>query len=150
MRSTTPKVLHRIAGRPLIEHVLTAVGGSTEFAVVVGPDHDAVAAAVRALRPEATIVVQSERRGTAHAVLAARIGPYDAQANAAISGLTRALADAGSPAASAGREALVIISGLVNRQALAMSYLDGFRLVSILLFATAPLVWLMHRRERRN
>jgi len=43
-----------------------------QAAVVIGPGQDKVAAAVRAALPEATIFVQAERRGTAHAVLAAR------------------------------------------------------------------------------
>lgn len=73
MRSTRAKVLHRIAGRPLLAHVLAAVeatGG--RIAVVVGPGQDAVAALVKRLAPAAEVFVQAERRGTAHAVLAAR------------------------------------------------------------------------------
>ena len=74
MRSARPKVLHAIAGRSLLAHVLAAIGGagSTRAAVVVGPDHDACGAEVRAAYPKADIFVQTERRGTAHAVLAAR------------------------------------------------------------------------------
>jgi bifunctional UDP-N-acetylglucosamine pyrophosphorylase/glucosamine-1-phosphate N-acetyltransferase len=73
MRSSRPKVLHAIGGQPLIAHVLAAVSGVGEAAaVVVGPDADAVAAAVHALMPEADIAVQRERRGTADAVLTAR------------------------------------------------------------------------------
>jgi bifunctional UDP-N-acetylglucosamine pyrophosphorylase / glucosamine-1-phosphate N-acetyltransferase len=73
MRSMRPKVLHAIGQRPLITHVLSAlraVSGST--AVVVGPGQDAVAAEVNSVIPQAEIFVQSERRGTAHAVLAAK------------------------------------------------------------------------------
>jgi bifunctional UDP-N-acetylglucosamine pyrophosphorylase / glucosamine-1-phosphate N-acetyltransferase len=73
MRSSRPKVLHAIGGFPLIAHVLAAVretGGAT--AVVVGPGQDKVAAAVAATLPAANTFVQAERRGTAHAVLAAR------------------------------------------------------------------------------
>ena len=74
MRSSRPKVLHAIAGRSLLAHVLAALAGagSARAAVVVGPDHDAVAVEARAAYPEADIFVQTERRGTAHAVLAAR------------------------------------------------------------------------------
>ena len=74
MRSQTPKVLHQIAGRTLVGHVLNAVAaaGADRTAVVIGPDHDAVAAEVHRFAPGAAIFVQSERRGTAHAVLAAR------------------------------------------------------------------------------
>lgn len=73
MRSLKSKVLHAIAGRPLIAHVLAAIeaAGGT-LAVVIGPGHEAVAAEVKERAPRAQIFVQSERRGTAHAVLAAR------------------------------------------------------------------------------
>jgi len=49
MRSTLPKVLHPLGGRPLLEHVLTTatLAGGAELAVVVGPDHAAVAASVK-------------------------------------------------------------------------------------------------------
>jgi bifunctional UDP-N-acetylglucosamine pyrophosphorylase/glucosamine-1-phosphate N-acetyltransferase len=75
MRSSRPKVLHPIAGEPLIKHVLTAVGAAAAgsgVAVVIGPGADAVGKAVRAYLPGAEIFVQSERRGSGHAVLAAR------------------------------------------------------------------------------
>ncbi|MEZ5787826.1 MAG: bifunctional UDP-N-acetylglucosamine diphosphorylase/glucosamine-1-phosphate N-acetyltransferase GlmU [Xanthobacteraceae bacterium] len=75
MRSSRPKVLHPIAGEPLIRHVLTAVStaaAGSDVAVVIGPGADAVGKAVRACLPEAEIFVQAERRGTGHAVLAAR------------------------------------------------------------------------------
>ena len=74
MRSSRPKVLHAVAGRSLLGHVLTAVraAGSTTIAVVLGPEHDDVSADVRQYAPEAQIFVQAQRRGTAHAVLAAK------------------------------------------------------------------------------
>jgi bifunctional UDP-N-acetylglucosamine pyrophosphorylase/glucosamine-1-phosphate N-acetyltransferase len=74
MRSARPKVLHAIGGGSLIAHVLDAVAqaGGTATAVVVGPDADAVAAEARRVLPASEIFVQTQRRGTAHAVLAAR------------------------------------------------------------------------------
>jgi bifunctional UDP-N-acetylglucosamine pyrophosphorylase / glucosamine-1-phosphate N-acetyltransferase len=73
MRASRPKVLHAIGGFPLITHVLEAVRESdAAAAVVVGPGQDKVAAAAVAALPGAKIFVQAERRGTAHAVLAAR------------------------------------------------------------------------------
>ncbi len=74
MRSRTPKVLHAIAGRSLIAHVLQAVtaAGSSAVAVVIAPHHDAVAQEVARIAPHAKSFVQNEPRGTAHAVLAAR------------------------------------------------------------------------------
>ena len=74
MRSARPKVLHEVAGRSMLAHVLAAVrGAGTEMAaVVVGPNSDAVAAEAKRILPKAQTFVQSERRGTAHAVLSAR------------------------------------------------------------------------------
>jgi bifunctional UDP-N-acetylglucosamine pyrophosphorylase / glucosamine-1-phosphate N-acetyltransferase len=83
MRSNLPKVLHPVAGQSLLAHVLNAVPierdkkedrgyGAAALAVVIGPDHEAVAGEVRRLRPDAETFIQHERLGTAHAVLAAR------------------------------------------------------------------------------
>ena len=76
MRSSLPKPLHEVAGRSMLAHALAALieAGCDRLAVVVGPGAggEALAAAARALRPDVAIFVQGERRGTAHAVLAAR------------------------------------------------------------------------------
>lgn len=73
MRSRRPKVLHALAGRSLLGHVLAAVDvEGMAVAVVTPPGGDEVAVEARAWTPEAEIFVQQERRGTAHAVLAAR------------------------------------------------------------------------------
>ncbi len=73
MRSRLPKVLHAIAGEPMLAHVLRAASGDrARLAVVIGPDHEPVAKVVQQMRPDAGIFVQTERLGTAHAVLAAR------------------------------------------------------------------------------
>src|SRR4029079_2850145 len=47
-------------------------GAGASLAVVIGPDHKAVADEVRRVRPDALTFIQAERLGTAHAVLAAR------------------------------------------------------------------------------
>jgi bifunctional UDP-N-acetylglucosamine pyrophosphorylase / glucosamine-1-phosphate N-acetyltransferase len=74
MRSARPKVLHPLIGRSLLAHVLGMIdqAGITATAVVIGPGEDAVAAEVKRVAPNAECFVQRERRGTAHAVLAAR------------------------------------------------------------------------------
>lgn len=71
MKSDRPKVLHAVAGLSMVGHVLRAVAqaGGTAAAVVVGPGRDDVAAEARRLAPDAAIHVQTERLGTAHAVL---------------------------------------------------------------------------------
>jgi bifunctional UDP-N-acetylglucosamine pyrophosphorylase/glucosamine-1-phosphate N-acetyltransferase len=74
MKSAVPKVLHRVAGRTLLAHVLNAVRKAEidDLAVVIGPDREDVAAEARRVFAGASVHVQAERRGTAHAVLAAR------------------------------------------------------------------------------
>jgi bifunctional UDP-N-acetylglucosamine pyrophosphorylase / glucosamine-1-phosphate N-acetyltransferase len=74
MRSARPKVLHEVTGRSLLAHVLTAVAGiaPSAAAIVIGPNQDDVAAEAKRVLPGAICFVQGERRGTAHAVLAAK------------------------------------------------------------------------------
>lgn len=73
MRSQTPKVLHEIAHRPMIGHVLHAAGaaGVARRAVVVGHGADTVRDAVGRLDAAAEVFEQTERLGTAHAVRSA-------------------------------------------------------------------------------
>jgi bifunctional UDP-N-acetylglucosamine pyrophosphorylase/glucosamine-1-phosphate N-acetyltransferase len=70
MRSDTPKVLHQMAGRPLIGHALDLISGliPERTVVVVGPGMDAIGPVVA---PHPT-VIQENPRGTADAVKAAR------------------------------------------------------------------------------
>jgi bifunctional UDP-N-acetylglucosamine pyrophosphorylase/glucosamine-1-phosphate N-acetyltransferase len=74
MRASVPKVLHKIGGTTLLEHVFASAreAGVEDIAVVVGPDHGAIEAVVQEIAPNAQIFTQSERLGTAHAVLAAK------------------------------------------------------------------------------
>ena len=74
MKSALPKVLHKVAGLPMLGHVLAAAkaGGATATAVVIGPGADATRSFVAKAAPEAECFVQELRLGTAHAVLAAR------------------------------------------------------------------------------
>jgi bifunctional UDP-N-acetylglucosamine pyrophosphorylase/glucosamine-1-phosphate N-acetyltransferase len=64
MRSTLPKALHPVAGKPMIGHVVTACDQVFDrIVVVVGPEMPALE---KAAAPHAT-VVQMERLGTGHA-----------------------------------------------------------------------------------
>jgi bifunctional UDP-N-acetylglucosamine pyrophosphorylase/glucosamine-1-phosphate N-acetyltransferase len=74
MRSSQPKVMHRIAGLPMLGHVLNAAraAGATRLAVVVGPGAAGTESFLARAAPEAAVYVQAERLGTAHAVLSAR------------------------------------------------------------------------------
>ena len=68
MRSALPKVLHPLAGRPLLSHVLDTARNLSpaRLVVVVGHGADAVRAQVDA--PDLTFVTQERQLGTGHAV----------------------------------------------------------------------------------
>ncbi len=70
MKSDLHKVLHPIAGQPMIRHLLKAVDrfAPERKIVVVGAGREQVAAAV----PDASLVVQEPQLGTGHAVLMAK------------------------------------------------------------------------------
>ncbi|WP_116139872.1 bifunctional UDP-N-acetylglucosamine diphosphorylase/glucosamine-1-phosphate N-acetyltransferase GlmU [Trinickia diaoshuihuensis] len=68
MRSALPKVLHRLAGRPLLAHVVDTARtlAPARIVVVVGHGADAVREAVAA--PDIAFALQAEQLGTGHAV----------------------------------------------------------------------------------
>ena len=70
MKSTRAKVLHEIAGRSLIGHVLHAVQSvkPKELRVVIGASKDEVITHLSTIAPAATTVHQEVRGGTGHAV----------------------------------------------------------------------------------
>jgi bifunctional UDP-N-acetylglucosamine pyrophosphorylase/glucosamine-1-phosphate N-acetyltransferase len=72
MKSSVPKVLHSMAGVPLIGHVLRAAAPleAASTVVVIGHGGDAVQAALSDW-PDLQFVVQSPQLGTGHAVLQA-------------------------------------------------------------------------------
>ena len=74
MRSPLPKVMHPVAGLPMVTHVLnvSVAAGCTEIAVVAGNGFELVSSNVAASHPQSQIFEQTERLGTGHAVLAAR------------------------------------------------------------------------------
>ena len=71
MKSRLPKVLHRVAGRPMIHHVLEAVAalGPAKVVAVVGHEAEQVRAV---LGPDLDLVEQAQQLGTGHAVLQTR------------------------------------------------------------------------------
>jgi bifunctional UDP-N-acetylglucosamine pyrophosphorylase / glucosamine-1-phosphate N-acetyltransferase len=74
MKSALPKVMHKVAGRSLLGHVLTAAVDlkPKHTVVVVGPDMDSVGAEAKRFFPNATLAIQHERKGTGHAVATAK------------------------------------------------------------------------------
>ena len=70
MKSSLPKVLHPVAGVPMVGHVLAGAQalGAERTVVIVAPDMDVVA---KAVKPAAT-AIQKKQLGTGDAVKAAR------------------------------------------------------------------------------
>lgn len=70
MKSSTPKVLHPIAGIPMVSHVLATAEelGAAHIVAVVRHERDAVAAVIAEHLPRAIIVDQDEAPGTGRAV----------------------------------------------------------------------------------
>jgi bifunctional UDP-N-acetylglucosamine pyrophosphorylase/glucosamine-1-phosphate N-acetyltransferase len=74
MNSALPKVLHPLAGAPMLAHVMStaAEAGAHHMVVVVGNGAEQVAQFAQSVRPDVKIAHQTEQLGTAHAVAAAR------------------------------------------------------------------------------
>lgn len=76
MKSQLPKVLHSIAGRSLLGHVLNALNSVNpeQVRVVVGAGRELVEAHLGQIAPDAIAIFQAERNGTGHAVQVALDG----------------------------------------------------------------------------
>src|ERR1051326_8053571 len=73
LKSKRAKVLHEIAGQPLLAHVIKAaqqIVPAEHIYVIVGHQADAVQAAVAPLGVK--FILQAEQRGTGHAIMRAR------------------------------------------------------------------------------
>ncbi|WP_424927720.1 bifunctional UDP-N-acetylglucosamine diphosphorylase/glucosamine-1-phosphate N-acetyltransferase GlmU [Amaricoccus tamworthensis] len=71
MQSDTPKVLHTLAGAPLVAHAMASARtlDAERTIVVTGHGGEAVTAAVHEIDPDAQTVTQEEQLGTGHALL---------------------------------------------------------------------------------
>ena len=72
MKSTTPKVLHRVAGRPLVHYPVARAleVGATQVVVVVGHDRERVAPYLQqTFGDRVALAMQEEQKGTGHAAL---------------------------------------------------------------------------------
>ena len=74
MKSSVPKVLHKLAGRSMLRHVIdaTITVGESKKVIVTGHGAEQVRTCTQDHTPEAKIILQQEQLGTAHAVLQAR------------------------------------------------------------------------------
>ena len=74
MRSARPKVLHPLAGRPMVEHALAVARALApeRTVLVIGPELEAAAPGLEGVGEAVASVVQAEPLGTAHAVAQTR------------------------------------------------------------------------------
>jgi bifunctional UDP-N-acetylglucosamine pyrophosphorylase / glucosamine-1-phosphate N-acetyltransferase len=80
LKSRHPKVLHEVGGKPILAHVIATaakVVPATDIFVIIGHEADRVRAAVG--QSGVQFVLQTEQRGTGHALMVAReaLAPYD-------------------------------------------------------------------------
>jgi bifunctional UDP-N-acetylglucosamine pyrophosphorylase/glucosamine-1-phosphate N-acetyltransferase len=80
LKSQLPKVLHEVGGKPLLEHVIRAavrVVPAQDVYAIIGHEADRVRAAMQ--HTGVNYVLQSEQRGTGHALMVAReaLAGYD-------------------------------------------------------------------------
>ena len=122
MKSKTMKVLHPIAGRSMIGHVLAAVGELQPHRVVavVGHQREQVGPHIQGLLPDAVLAVQETQDGTGHAVRVAweALDPADRSGTVLVAaGDTPLLEGASLRALAADHEAagraVSILTGLV-------------------------------------
>ena len=71
MKSSLPKVMMPIAGKPILAHIIAAAKtlDPRDIVVVIGPDSDTLRAEF--VNERVTFVEQTERKGTGHAVMQA-------------------------------------------------------------------------------
>ncbi len=149
LRSQRPKVLHEVAGRPMLERVLAAAtaAGCRRQLVVVGHGADEIRTAVRG--EDLDWVEQAEQRGTGHAL---------AQVAAALDGAARLLVLSGDvplvrPAtltrlieAAAGVWGSLAVARLAEPGSLGRALVDNGRLVRIVEAAGASPAELAEKR----
>ena len=70
MKSKIPKVLHKVGGKPMLQHVIDAAkrAGSSREVVIIGSGAELVEQTITGVE----FVLQAEQLGTGHAVLSAR------------------------------------------------------------------------------
>lgn len=74
MKSDIPKVMHGVAGRTLLGHVIVASHAlnASKHCIVCGPDTPQVQTEAQFHAPKADLAIQTDRLGTGHAVLMAK------------------------------------------------------------------------------
>jgi bifunctional UDP-N-acetylglucosamine pyrophosphorylase / glucosamine-1-phosphate N-acetyltransferase len=87
LRSKRPKVLHEVGGRPLLEHVIAAASQLVkpqQIYTIIGHEAEKVAAAVQ--HTGVDFIMQTEQRGTGHAIQCSRDALKDSEHVLVLSG----------------------------------------------------------------
>ena len=79
MKSSIPKPLHKVAGLPMIDHVLNAVLSLEveDVRVVIGPNMENLKSHIEGINQDIKINIQNNRCGTADAVKVGVVDAYD-------------------------------------------------------------------------
>ena len=79
MESSIPKPMHKIAGYPMIDHVLNTLSRNDikDIRVVVGPEMANLESHIQKYNNDISIMVQNDRLGTADAVKVGIVEPHD-------------------------------------------------------------------------
>ena len=74
MKSSLPKVMHTVAGMPMVGHVVSRAleVDAAPIALVVAPGMENVVQVGRDVAGDVDVAIQKEQLGTGHAVLAAK------------------------------------------------------------------------------
>lgn len=78
-------------------------------------------------------------------LLIAHVTPYNLKTHQALQGLQSAMAGRGADAVTSGRRGVAALFGLVERHATVLSFLDVFRLLTVLFLLAVPLIFLMKK-----
>jgi len=89
--------------------------------------------------------VLARRQQYHRAMLASHVAALNPVTAGVLSSLSRSLIQRGTAPTDATREATILLSNIVNQQAVVLSYLDGFRLLAGLFLLVSPLIWVMHK-----
>jgi DHA2 family multidrug resistance protein len=99
----------------------------------------------------AVVATLVSRRTTAHAaLLSEQIHPYSEAARQTFEGARSLFLAQGSSLSVATQQAYAAISGMVQRQAAMIAFIDVVQLLGVIFIACVPLVFLMKRPRRRG
>ena len=91
------------------------------------------------------------RRSQFHqSVLVAHVTPYSLQTEQMLAQSRTMLSGRGSDWATAGRQSLGLLYGVVQQQAALLSFVEAFRIMGLLFLAVIPLIFLMRRVKRKR